>query len=169
VKHRGGEWKLVSTGIAQRKELEKWCSNSCAKMAYYVKVQLNETAAWERAGIPSIKIDLLGDEKITGSSTTQIERELEGLKLEDKRKAADQFSALALERGDTTPKTGQIGTRGLMKVTIREKEARPPKEGISFMEEFEDEDDDHLQLEGHRPKFGADKATAPDVDVAKDS
>jgi len=147
VKHRGGgEWKIVNGGIAQRKEIEKWCSKDCAKRALYVKVQLNETAAWERAGIPEIEIDLLGEEKLEDVTTSAV-RELQRLRLQDERKAAGS-SALALERGDpgTNPGTG------LVKLTIREKETKPPKQGASDVYELGNED--HLVLEGHKTKFG---------------
>lgn len=59
----GGQWKLYGGEIVERADLEKWCSDECARRAYYVRVQLTETAAWERAGIASIQIDLLPEDE----------------------------------------------------------------------------------------------------------
>jgi len=151
TKYRGGgEWKLVSTGIAQRKELEKWCSQDCAKRALYVKVQLNETAAWERAGIPEIEIELLGEEKVLGDSTTQAVREPNQLRLQDENNFA-KSSALALERGEVAASPAP----GLIKLAIREKETKPPRQGVSFSEVDSGNNEDHLILEGHKTRFDA--------------
>ncbi|KMQ81383.1 hypothetical protein RF55_26505, partial [Lasius niger] len=62
----GGEWIITGSGdIVKRKDVEMWCSQRCAKRALFVQVQLNETAAWERAGIPDIQIDLLNENTST--------------------------------------------------------------------------------------------------------
>jgi hypothetical protein len=146
---RGGEWKITSTGIAKRKELEKWCSKSCAKRALYVKVQLNETAAWERAGIPTIQIELMDEGKLLEESTARAAQDLERLKLEEDRHAAEVTATLALERGQPSRPV----TTNLVALTIREKETIPPKQGVSFDDEGEDVfGGDHLAVEGHKPK-----------------
>jgi RNA polymerase II-associated protein 2 len=160
---RGGQWKLVSSGIVHRKELEKWCSNSCAKRALYVKVQLNETAAWERAGIPDIVIDLLDEEKPAEDPTTQVARDLNRLKVDDEKRARADSATLALERGDVRKKR----PRGLMAPTIRENEVKPPRQGVSFTDETPEEEDmaeDHLKLEGHKPKSWTGKPQSTAVD-----
>ncbi|KAK4214420.1 Rtr1/RPAP2 family-domain-containing protein [Rhypophila decipiens] len=35
------EWKIVTTGIARSKDLNKWCSQKCAVRALYIRVQLD--------------------------------------------------------------------------------------------------------------------------------
>ncbi|KAF1348378.1 hypothetical protein EJ07DRAFT_141515 [Lizonia empirigonia] len=47
--------------IVDRKLLEVWCSDDCAKRALYVKVQLNEEPAWLRAGGHGDRIELMVD------------------------------------------------------------------------------------------------------------
>jgi hypothetical protein len=97
----GGEWKLTGSGdIVKRKDIEKWCSPACAKRALFVKVQLNETAAWERAGIPDIQIELLNEDKSTETDADRAARQLAELKIDEQRQAAEDAKALALERGE---------------------------------------------------------------------
>ncbi|KAF4773673.1 Rtr1/RPAP2 family protein [Colletotrichum scovillei] len=150
-------WRLVNFGkadfdIVNRKESEKWCSKDCQRRAMYIKVQLNESAAWERAGLPDIEIELYGEEKARQEDpASQASRDLASLKLEEGRRAADESATLALERGETR-ETGQPGNT--FTLAIREREVKPPTEhGV-----FEDPDDSHLFVEGHRP--GAGKAQA---------
>jgi hypothetical protein len=47
--------------IVDRKTLEVWCSDDCAKRALYVKVQLSEEPAWMRQGGYGDKMELLVD------------------------------------------------------------------------------------------------------------
>ncbi|CAK7274871.1 hypothetical protein SEPCBS119000_006393 [Sporothrix epigloea] len=112
----GGTWKLVNTGrkdfgIVAKGELEKWCSDECARRALYIKVQLNETAAWERVGIPDIQIELMvedadkGVREATASAVppeVALEQDLARLKLGEERRLAQIASALAMERGDAS-------------------------------------------------------------------
>jgi len=150
-----GAWKLVNTGrkdfnIVQKKELEKWCSEECARRALYIKVQLNETAAWERAGIPNIGIELLGEDCREITPARQLARELEKLRLSEEWGLAEGLAALALERGDVqTPK------RGLVDVDLVENiVTRPPAEPRRQSDDTSGEAS-HMHLEGHRTKFGA--------------
>lgn len=139
----GGEWKLTGSGdIVKRKDLEKWCSPTCAKRALFVKVQLNETAAWERAGIPDIQIDLLDEDKSTETEADRTARQLGELRLEEQRQAARDAKTLALERGERGIDDGA----DKIKVELKEKETKAPKpEDISTQAV-----DDHLRVEGHR-------------------
>ncbi|KAI0423452.1 Rtr1/RPAP2 family-domain-containing protein [Xylaria sp. FL1042] len=127
----GGTFKILNYGrkdfnIVPTKELEKWCSQTCAKRAMYVKVQLNETAAWERAGIASIRIELYEEDLGTtaGDATKQLERDIENMKIEALEKSAQNAQDLALERGENIEK-GKISKRS-MKLTIREKPVNAP-------------------------------------------
>ncbi|KAI1481466.1 hypothetical protein F4774DRAFT_32722 [Daldinia eschscholtzii] len=146
----GGEYKLVNWGkgdfgIVPRKELERWCSRECARRAMYVKVQLGETAAWERAGIASIRIDLLDEPKQVKEeehdATRRLERELESVE----RKAAQDAKDLALERGDSVDKP----TTRKVKLTIREKSVKMAAQEPSLDADGES----HLVLDGYKTKF----------------
>ncbi|KAL7627607.1 hypothetical protein AAE478_001800 [Parahypoxylon ruwenzoriense] len=154
-----GGFKLVNYGradfnIVPRKELERWCSQQCARRAMYVKVQLSETAAWERAGIPSIQIDLL-DEPDSGTKTKEeadeddaterVRRELQSIELDKERKATRNARDLAMERGDAGDKQS---TRSV-EVTVTEKSVTKAVEEPSLSEG----NDAHLMLDGYKPKF----------------
>lgn len=135
-----GRFKLVNQGrkdfdIVETRELEKWCSTECTRRALWVKVQLNETAAWERVGLPEIGIDLYPEkDKQVGPTAGQdtqgdndkteaeaepdkLAKDVANLQLEQDRKAADDAAALALERGD---EAGNKATR-TVEIAIREK------------------------------------------------
>ncbi|KAI1105798.1 hypothetical protein F4804DRAFT_96368 [Jackrogersella minutella] len=153
----GGEYKLHHYGradfaIVPRAELERWCSRDCARRAMYVKVQLVETAAAERAGLSSIQIELL-DEDLGrskddggGGAAAQVARELRELEIADKqRKAARDAKELALERGDA--KNVSLATKPVT-VTIREKKVVTAAQEPSL-----EDDEGHLVLEGYKTKF----------------
>ncbi|KAI0815748.1 Rtr1/RPAP2 family-domain-containing protein [Xylaria sp. FL0064] len=125
----GGTFKILNYGrkdfnIVPTKELEKWCSQTCAKRAMYVKVQLNETAAWERAGIASIRIELYEEDLVPDDATKQLEKDIENMRIEALEKSAQNAQDLALERGENLEK-GKTSKRS-MKLTIREKPVNAP-------------------------------------------
>lgn len=151
----GGEWTLnaKSGGIVKRKDVESWCSQGCKRRALYVKVQLNETAAWERAGIPDIEIELYDEDRSGETEAEKTTREMEKLRLEDERQAARDTAVLAMERGETS--SLKRGAKTAVPVRLKEKATTAttaPPTGV-----FEDEGDDHLKVEGYRSKTG-DKA-----------
>lgn len=140
----GGAWKLVrgsskNSGIVNRREHEAWCSEFCARHALYVKVQLNETAAWERVGVPDIDIEILDDGAETGKKPGAWKNERQ-----KQRKAAEDAAALAIERGDTE-------TEPLPTVTLRPKEVTNPPPVID-PDAQEYQEGGHLKLEGYKPK-----------------
>lgn len=141
---RGGAWKLVGAGsknfdIVNRKDHEQWCSDFCARHALYVKVQLNETAAWERVGAPELEIEILQD-----GAKPEAKTETQKQEKQSKAKAAEAAAALAIERGDDK-------SRPLLEVTLRPKEiTRPPTDIDPDAPEYEE--GAHLKLEGYQPK-----------------
>lgn len=138
----GGEWKITATGIFKRKDLEMWCSARCAKRALFVKVQLVETAAWERVGIPEIQIDLLDEDgKPAETEQDRTARKLGQMTLEDQRQAAHNAAALALERGDSS----SAPSHDKVEVTLKEKDTEAPGPEIPTP----DVPDGHLLVEGH--------------------
>ncbi|KAK5991299.1 hypothetical protein PT974_09579 [Cladobotryum mycophilum] len=144
----GREWKLTSSGeIVKRKDLEMWCSQPCARRALFVKVQLNETAAWERAGIPDIQIDLLDEDKSAETEADRNARKLGELKLEDQRQAARDSAALAAERGER----GAAQNIDKVKITLKEKDVAAPSEIIPTI--TVDGQEDHLYVDGFKAKL----------------
>lgn len=140
----GGAWKLSkSAGIVSRREHEAYCSESCARHALYVKVQLNETAAWERVGVPDLDIEILEDNAKSEGRNDAQKQERQG-----QIKAAEDAAALAVERGDS--ETGPLVT-----VTLRPKEiTRPPTAIDPDAPEYQE--GSHLKLEGYKPKANRD-------------
>ena len=135
---RGGQFKLVNLNkadfdIVKVADLEKWCSDKCARRALYIKIQLSETQAWERIALPTHPIELLEehhDDEVTASRAdpaAEITDGLDRVKLDQGRKALQNSAALALERGDSPRGLAAGGTFDL---TIREKtvtnEPKPP-------------------------------------------
>ncbi|KAI0860769.1 Rtr1/RPAP2 family-domain-containing protein [Xylaria cubensis] len=149
----GGTFKLVNYGrkdfnIVPSRELEKWCSQKCAKRAMYVKVQLNETAAWERAGIPSIQIELFEEQStsIVGETIDLPAKDVENMRIEAQKKTAQNARDLALERGDTV-ENGKTTKRSI-KLTIREKSVKAPA-----APSLGPNSQGHLVTEGYRTTF----------------
>ncbi|TVY89958.1 putative RNA polymerase II subunit B1 CTD phosphatase [Lachnellula willkommii] len=158
----GGRWRMVGKHgkgkdfrVVDKKELEKWCSEACAIRALYVRVQLSETAAWERGerGENTVKIELRDEPK--SDSDTVVEG-LEKLELAggDNIKKQDT-THLALERGDRGP-AARIGS---VDVKILEKEIQRAPEAPSLEDQDLTErlDTMHLALEGHTTSFGSNR------------
>lgn len=155
-----GTYKLINHGrkdfdIVEKKELEKWCSQECTRRALYIKVQLNETGAWERAGFPEIQIDLLDEtpkstspNKDSNESQRQA-AEMSRLTLEDERKAAKDAAALAIERGDGD----KTKTTRSIDLVVREKKVTTKAEAPSL----EDAEMNAATIEGYRSRFGMDE------------
>lgn len=151
---QAGEWKLVNYGhddfnIVPKKEIERWCSQHCARRAMYIKVQLNETAAWERAGISSIEIDLYEEPQTEKKDdpASRLVAGLSGMTLDARRKAAKDARDLAVERGDV----GASQPKRPVNISVREKEITKAAEGPSLGTE----QDSHLVLDGYKTKFDA--------------
>lgn len=168
-----GTYKMVNKGrrdfdIVETRELEKWCSTECTRRALWVKVQLNETAAWERVGLPDIEIELYpekkdwegegeapegpGDAAPAEEGKSEPERlaaEMSRLQLQEDRKAAKDAMDLALERGDDT----KTAPRGKVDVVVREKTVTTQAEAPALGDGAEGD-----SIEGYKARFG----TEPD-------
>ena len=90
--------------IVDRKVLERWCSPECGRRALYLRVQLAEEPAWERAG--GVGGDfVLFDEGLNSRPfidlTSQIAERLGKLDVrDDEERLVAAMSELAVERGD---------------------------------------------------------------------
>lgn len=157
----GGKFRVIGQSgraenfkIVDRSELEKWCSEACARRALYIRVQLSETPPWEREAVASqVRIDLLDEPK----SADVVAEDLERLDLNDKGFRVNQKGRadLAMERGDQ----GFASRNGLVDVKILEKEVQRQPEAPSLDEkELSGElSNMHLSLEGHITRFDARK------------
>lgn len=119
--------------IVDRKVLEVWCSDDCAKRALYVKVQLNEEPAWLRMGGASEKVELMVDnaqelraslplrvKPQVASNAKKTEKEKEEEDVESAWAALDSAKAeLALERGEK-PGAVSKANNSLVQDTITE-------------------------------------------------
>lgn len=154
----GGGFRLIGTNnvkdfrVVPKKELERWCSPACAKRALYVKVQLNESPAWERQS-QQADVDLLDEPKSEDGSITS---GLQNLQLSEHDILHQNAADLALERGDI----GRAAIHGKVKVDIQEKQvsdnAEPPSLGP---QELSDQLRSlHLAVEGYKSNFDPDKA-----------
>ncbi|KAI1852531.1 hypothetical protein JX265_012990 [Neoarthrinium moseri] len=155
-----GEWKIVGSHILPKKEVERWCSQACAKRAMYVKIQLSETAAWERAGIDTIQIDLYEEPgsknkkegaEPAGQDARLAQDRVGQQQVEAQRKAAKDAKELALERGES----GEPQNQRDIPIRIREKPVTRTAEGPSL-----GKDDGHLVLDGYKTKFENNQLTA---------
>lgn len=170
-----GTYKMVNKGrrdfdIVETRELEKWCGSECTRRALWVKVQLNETAAWERVGLPDIEIELYPEKKDgeakgkadSGSGAappaeegkSEPERlavEMSRLQLQEDRKAARDAMNLALERGDDA----NAAPRGKVDVVVREKTVTTQAEAPALADGAEGD-----SIEGYKARFGTESNKA---------
>lgn len=167
--------------IVDRKVLEVWCSDDCAKRALYVKVQLNEEPAWLRSGGYGEKIELMVDNAQEHRTALPVRTKNHAaaapVKNEEEEDmdaawaAADRAAAeLALERGEK-PGHPSKANNSLVHDTITEREtstappqppslpAGPtmaieghiPKHNRPKDDEEEDDDDDDQDWDKHLP------------------
>ncbi|KKY38501.1 hypothetical protein UCDDA912_g01493 [Diaporthe ampelina] len=172
-----GTYKMVNKGrrdfdIVETRELEKWCSTECTRRALWVKVQLNETAAWERVGLPDIEIELYPEKKKDGeegggrapggsgvaapaeegkSEPGRLAAEMSRLQLQEDRKAAEDAMSLALERGDDA----KAAPRSKVHVVVREKMVTTQVEAPALGDGAEGD-----SIEGYKARFGTEPEKA---------
>lgn len=122
---RGKEMRIVP-----KEKLEMWCSDECAERAMYIRVQLSETPAWERAERVNSDIKLLEEarqlkrerDETADTPTDAVEQKMRDLAIEkhdaqdpnalsarlgrlgvaEDTPEASNSRQLALERGDST-------------------------------------------------------------------
>lgn len=151
----GGKYRIIGTRgrakdfkVVDRGELERWCSEICARRALYIRVQLSESPAWERDVAESfVNIDLLDEPK-----SLDVVDALEMMEITDQeiQGSKQDREDLALERGDQT-----FASRNrLVDVKIMEKDIERMAEAPSLEEDLSGKMKTmHLTLEGHTPRF----------------
>lgn len=141
--------------IVDRKKLEVWCSEDCARRALYVKVQLKEEPAWLRQGGAAPPVELLVENKEEQDQARHMALPLrqkvapkEEQSEEDEIAAAwaARDDALALERGEQPGGPTKANTV-LIKSEIEE---RAP--GAAPVPPTKESSQSHKAIEGHIPR-----------------
>lgn len=154
----GGVYRILNkTGkakdfrIVPKEELEKWCSDECAKRALYVRVQLDECPAWERSVLGG-EVQLLDEPK---SAEGEIMEGVQNLRLQDRTldEESKKINDLALERGDK-------GSAVKVDVDVREKQVQRPVEppSLEVTKMSGQLENLHLAVEGYKSDFDHKKA-----------
>ncbi|KAK4498902.1 hypothetical protein PRZ48_009412 [Zasmidium cellare] len=142
-------WKL-------KKGMGDWCSNDCAKKAFYIKAQLSEVPAWERVPEEQPDVQLHQDDR-TDEMETAVRRANRTARVDEWRKKVADNEELARERGE---KTTSFRPNQVMADTIVEKQPKPFK---PFM--AESAPGDYGSIEGYQPKqYGKAKKSTNDSD-----
>ena len=153
VEKTTARFRIVRTGgqgkpgagikVLDKEALEKWCSEACGERALYLKVQLSEIPAWERAATPKSTLRVLREKPLTQLRDGDFQR------AKDVQVLEEGLKSLAIERGvrysdDSAP--------DVVDVTIRERETmgeapKPPMQDIKCAEPGEFYGD----IEGYTP------------------
>ncbi|PVH90558.1 hypothetical protein DM02DRAFT_433121 [Periconia macrospinosa] len=158
--------------IVDKKALEVWCSDDCARRALYVKVQLNEEPAWLRQGGHGDKIELMveNSEEHHKALPLRLKKQPEPKPLatqEEEDVAAawaahdDALADLAIERGE---KPGRLSkaNKDLIQEKIRERVATAPPAPPTLPENSIIQS--HMAIEGHIPRSARKKGDGDDDD-----
>lgn len=157
--------------IVDKKVLEVWCSEDCARRAMYVKVQLNEEPAWLRKGGVTQPIELMvenAEEHYRALPLRPKQSKASAAKSEaDDIEAAwaardSAIADLAIERGE---KPGSLSkpNKDLITPQIKERE-----QGTAPVAPSPFGADSHLAIEGHIPRADAAKDSKDEDDEDDD-
>lgn len=165
--------------IVDRKQLEVWCSDDCAKRALFVKVQLNEEPAWLRQGgyVGEIELMVENTEEQHKALPLRLKKETApapSRPTEEEEAAAawaardDALADLAIERGE---KPGRLSkaNKDLIQDKIKERVASFPPVPPSLPQQGSGAS--HMAIEGHVPKAEREAGqakTSDDEDDAQD-
>lgn len=91
--------KKTDFRVVETKELEKWCSDECGKMAVYLRVQLNKEPAWTRDWSAGDLLTLYKErvDHEGADATSHTSRKSGSSDADDETKS--RLTALAIERG----------------------------------------------------------------------
>ncbi|KAJ4359965.1 uncharacterized protein N0V89_000524 [Didymosphaeria variabile] len=161
--------------IVDRKKLEMWCSDDCARRALFVKVQLNEEPAWLRQGDYGTDIELMVENAEEHHKTLPLRLKKEVTPApqdtEEEDAAAawaardDALADLAIERGE---KPGRLSkaNKDLITDKIKERVTKFPPMPPSLPQQSSGQS--HMAIEGHVPKSARDAEQAKDSDDEDD-
>ncbi len=156
--------------IVDRKVLEVWCSDDCARRALYVKVQLNEEPAWLRARGHGDDIELMVDNANELRTSLPVRTKQAAapapVKTEDEEHVEAAWAAhdtataeLALERGEkpgaVTRANPSLVQDTIIEHTSSDAPPQPPTLPAGST----------MAIEGHIPKHDRDKDDDDDDDA----
>jgi hypothetical protein len=162
--------------IVDRKKLEVWCSDDCAKRALYVKVQLNEEPAWMRQGGYGDKLELMVENAqehqtalpmrprapAAAAPTADEDDDIEAAWAAQK----DAMKDLALERGEKPGQMSKASNNDLVRDQITERMPSGPPQPPSLPSQISQHT---LAIEGHVPRLDRrDQDDDDDEDDAQD-
>ena len=145
---RSGRDRNNGMKVVEKKELEKWCSDECGKMALYIRVQLSEVPAQQRTRDTRIQIYGEGEkDRGTSEAVDEVDRIAA---------VTNGLQQLAIERGET----GRRSTSGAVEVQVVEKDIREPDQ-VPSLQDLSIQDEDYHEsssiydsIEGYRPRTG---------------
>jgi hypothetical protein len=150
--------------IVDRKALEVWCSDDCARRALYVKVQLNEDPAWIRQGGLGDKIELMLENKEEHHKALPLRlktpaKSTPPVKNEEEEDAAAMWAArddaladLAIERGE---KPGRLSKANKDLITEKIKERTVTTVPVPPTLPSQAAGATHMAIEGHIPGYAS--------------
>ncbi|KAH7071006.1 Rtr1/RPAP2 family-domain-containing protein [Paraphoma chrysanthemicola] len=145
--------------IVDRKALEVWCSNDCAKRALYVKVQLSEEPAWVRQGGYGDKLELMVENEEDHHKALPLRLKEEPAAADTKQEdddIADAWAAredamqdLSVERGEKPGQVSKVNNE-LVRDLITE---RMPSDAPPQAPTLPSNSTEHtMAIEGHVPR-----------------
>ncbi|KAF2029714.1 hypothetical protein EK21DRAFT_112585 [Setomelanomma holmii] len=145
--------------IVDKKVLEVWCSDDCAKRALYVKVQLDEEPAWMRQGGHGDKLELMVDNAADLHKTLPLRLKKEAAvekskddedDIEDAWAARDDaMQDLAVERGEKPDQVSKANNELVRdQITERTPSDVPPQPPTLPSQSLEHT----MAIEGHVPR-----------------
>lgn len=159
--------------IVDRKLLEVWCSDDCARRALYVKVQLNEEPSWLRQGGYSDKIELMVDNADEHHTTLPLRLKNEApVATEEEDDVASAWAAredamtdLAVERGETPGQLSKANKDLIQdQITERATTSDPPQPPALASQTSEHT----MAIEGHVPRANRKDKDEDEEDDAQD-
>ncbi|KXS98916.1 hypothetical protein AC578_7454 [Pseudocercospora eumusae] len=114
------EWKL-------KKGMSDYCSNECAKKNLFIKTQLSEIPAWERAPEQQPEIQLHADDR-SPDDDAAVRRANRAARVDAWRQKVADEKELAAERGETTAsfRPKQVMADGIVEKQPSKKPPRAP-------------------------------------------
>ncbi|KAL9029028.1 MAG: hypothetical protein Q9196_002690 [Gyalolechia fulgens] len=91
---KGSDFRVV-----EPKELGKWCSDECGKMALYLRVQLSEEPAWTREWQAAGSVELYSERRDKSARLARQASKKPALSVTEQR-LNDRMADLAIERGE---------------------------------------------------------------------
>ncbi|KAG9192561.1 RNA polymerase II-associated protein 2 [Alternaria panax] len=146
--------------IVDRKVLEVWCSDDCARRALYVKVQLNEEPAWMRHGGYGGRIELMVENADEHQKALPLRPKQEGAAAADADEDADLDAAwaaqadamdnLALERGEKPGSLSKANSHLIHDHILERSSSNAPPQPPSLPSQTSDHT---MAIEGHVPRI----------------